>query len=124
MELPDPTPGFEPIADAVAVMAGQVDRCTVNGETVIPSPAALRRVDHQLGGRTVQAARLGWLVNRLRPGPASAAESGDPPWAGAPGNMAETFRAVFLKHRADILIVDRRGSPLRGGESKSRHRGH
>lgn len=35
---PDPTPGFEPIAGAVAVMAGQVDRCTVNGETVVPQP--------------------------------------------------------------------------------------
>ena len=35
---PRPTPGFEPIADAVAVMAGQVDRCTVNGETVTPQP--------------------------------------------------------------------------------------
>lgn len=33
-----PTPGFEPIAGAVAVMAGQVDRCTVNGETVVPQP--------------------------------------------------------------------------------------
>ena len=35
---PDPTPGFAPIAGAVAVMAGQVDRCTVDGETVIPQP--------------------------------------------------------------------------------------
>ena len=35
---PDPTPGFEPIANAVAVMAGQVDRCTVDGETVIAQP--------------------------------------------------------------------------------------
>jgi uncharacterized protein (DUF427 family) len=35
---PKPTQGFEPIADAVAVMAGQVDRCTVNGEEVIPQP--------------------------------------------------------------------------------------
>lgn len=35
---PTPTAGFEPIADAVAVMAGLVDRCTVNGETVIPQP--------------------------------------------------------------------------------------
>ena len=35
---PKPTAGFEPIADAVAVMAGQVDRCTVGGETVIPQP--------------------------------------------------------------------------------------
>ena len=35
---PDPTPGFTPIRDAVAVMAGQVDRCAVNGETVVPQP--------------------------------------------------------------------------------------
>lgn len=35
---PDPTPGFVEIRDAVAVMAGQVDRCTVDGETVIPQP--------------------------------------------------------------------------------------
>ena len=35
---PHPTPGFEPIANAVAVMAGQVDRCTVDGETVTPQP--------------------------------------------------------------------------------------
>lgn len=35
---PDPTPGFVAIRDAVAVMAGQVDRCTVDGETVIPQP--------------------------------------------------------------------------------------
>lgn len=35
---PHPTPGFEPIRDAVAVMAGQVDRCTVDGETVEPQP--------------------------------------------------------------------------------------
>ena len=35
---PRPTAGFEPIADAVAVMAGQVDRCTVDAETVVPQP--------------------------------------------------------------------------------------
>ena len=35
---PRPTSGFEPIADAVAVMAGQVDRCTVDGESVVPQP--------------------------------------------------------------------------------------
>ncbi len=35
---PNPTRGFEAISDAVAVMAGQVDRCTVNGETVTPQP--------------------------------------------------------------------------------------
>jgi uncharacterized protein (DUF427 family) len=35
---PNPAPGFESIATAVAVMAGQVDRCTVDGEAVIPQP--------------------------------------------------------------------------------------
>jgi uncharacterized protein (DUF427 family) len=35
---PDPTPGFVALRDAVAVMAAQVDRCTVNGETVVPQP--------------------------------------------------------------------------------------
>ena len=33
-----PTAGFEAIAGAVAVMAAQVDRCTVNGEEVTPQP--------------------------------------------------------------------------------------
>ncbi|STZ56706.1 DUF427 domain-containing protein [Mycolicibacterium tokaiense] len=35
---PRPTAGFEVIANAVAVMAAAVDRCTVNGETVRPQP--------------------------------------------------------------------------------------
>ena len=35
---PSPTRGFEPIAGAIAVMAAQVDRCTVNGETVVAQP--------------------------------------------------------------------------------------
>jgi len=35
---PKPTPGFEPITDAIAVMAGQVDRCTIDGETVVAQP--------------------------------------------------------------------------------------
>ncbi|MGY4709582.1 DUF427 domain-containing protein [Mycolicibacterium sp. CBM1] len=35
---PRPTPGFEPIAGAIAVMAAQMDRCTVDGETVLPQP--------------------------------------------------------------------------------------
>ena len=34
----NPSPGFEPIAGAVAVMAALVDRCTVNGEEVVPQP--------------------------------------------------------------------------------------
>lgn len=33
-----PTRGFEAIAGAVAVMAGSVERCTVDGETVVPQP--------------------------------------------------------------------------------------
>ncbi len=33
-----PTPGFAPIAGAVAVMAGLVDRCSVDGETATPQP--------------------------------------------------------------------------------------
>jgi uncharacterized protein (DUF427 family) len=35
---PTPTAGFEAIAGAIAVMAAQVDRCTVNGEVVMPQP--------------------------------------------------------------------------------------
>lgn len=35
---PHPTPGFEPLAGAIAVMAAQMDRCTVDGETVTPQP--------------------------------------------------------------------------------------
>ena len=35
-----PTPGFEPIAGAVAVMPGLVDRCSVDGETVLPQPGS------------------------------------------------------------------------------------
>ena len=35
-----PTPGFAQIAGAVSVMPGLVDRCTVDGETVLPQPGA------------------------------------------------------------------------------------
>ena len=35
---PDPTPSFAELAGAIAVMPGRVDRCTVNGETVVPQP--------------------------------------------------------------------------------------
>ena len=34
----DPTPRFVDLAGAVAVMAAQVDRCVVDGETVEPQP--------------------------------------------------------------------------------------
>ena len=35
---PRPTPAFAEIAGAIAVMASLVDRCTVDGETVVPQP--------------------------------------------------------------------------------------
>jgi uncharacterized protein (DUF427 family) len=35
---PNPASGFAAIADAVAVMAARVDRCTVNGEQVVAQP--------------------------------------------------------------------------------------
>jgi uncharacterized protein (DUF427 family) len=35
---PEPTAGFRPLAGAVAVMAAQMDRCTVDGEEVSPQP--------------------------------------------------------------------------------------
>jgi uncharacterized protein (DUF427 family) len=35
---PSPTRGFEPLTGAIAVMAAAVDRCTVNGEDVLPQP--------------------------------------------------------------------------------------
>ena len=51
----EPTRGFEPIAGAIAVMAAQVDRCTVNGEQVATATGRLlRRLDHQLGQGPVQ----------------------------------------------------------------------
>jgi uncharacterized protein (DUF427 family) len=34
----DPTPGFEPIAGVIAVMAALVDRCLVDGEVVTAQP--------------------------------------------------------------------------------------
>ena len=38
LDVQEPHAGFEPIAGAVAVMAAAVDRCTVNGEVVVPQP--------------------------------------------------------------------------------------
>ena len=35
---PTPTPGFEALADAVAVMPAMVDRCLVDDEVVLPQP--------------------------------------------------------------------------------------
>ena len=38
MDVSFPTRGFAAIAGAIAVMPALVDRCTVNGEQVIPQP--------------------------------------------------------------------------------------
>ena len=35
---PTPSAGFEVLADRVAVYAGRMDACTVDGETVVPQP--------------------------------------------------------------------------------------
>lgn len=35
---PRPNPGFEILADRVAVYAGPMDECTVGGEVVVPQP--------------------------------------------------------------------------------------
>ncbi|MGC5582946.1 DUF427 domain-containing protein [Ornithinimicrobium sp. W1679] len=35
---PDPSPGFEPLRDHVALYPGLVDRCLVDGEVVLPQP--------------------------------------------------------------------------------------
>lgn len=37
-DYPHPLPGFEVLADRVAVYAREMDRCTVDGETVTPQP--------------------------------------------------------------------------------------
>ncbi len=58
---PRPTPGFEDLADAVAVMPGLVDRCTVDGEVVVAQPGGFYG---------------GWITSRV---------SG--PFKGAPGTL-------------------------------------
>lgn len=35
---PSPSPGFEVLVDHVALYAGRMDRCTVDGEIVVPQP--------------------------------------------------------------------------------------
>lgn len=58
---PEPTAGFEEISDAVAVMAAAVDRCTVNGETVIAQPGGF------YGGWITS-----WVAGPFKGGPGSA----------------------------------------------------
>ena len=52
----NPSAGFEPIAGAVAAIDGKVDRCTVNGEEVVPQPGGFygggcstQRILHRAG---------------------------------------------------------------------------
>jgi uncharacterized protein (DUF427 family) len=60
---PSPTGGFTAIAGAVAVMPGLVDRCSVDGETVVPQPGGFyggwitRRVVGPFKG---EPGTLGW----------------------------------------------------------------
>lgn len=58
---PEPTAGFEEISDAVAVMAAAVDRCTVNGETVVAQPGGF------YGGWITS-----WVAGPFKGGPGSA----------------------------------------------------
>ncbi|WES65611.1 DUF427 domain-containing protein [Microbacter sp. GSS18] len=58
---PEPTGGFAVLADRVAVYPGRMDRCTVDGETVIPQPGGFYG---------------GWVTSRV---------SG--PFKGVPGSM-------------------------------------
>lgn len=37
-DYPDPTPGFRALLDHVAVYPGAMERCTVDGEVVLPQP--------------------------------------------------------------------------------------
>ncbi|GAA1960797.1 DUF427 domain-containing protein [Agromyces allii] len=37
-EYPSPSPGFERLSGRIAIYAGLVDTCTVDGETVVPQP--------------------------------------------------------------------------------------
>lgn len=58
---PHPEPGYEALADRVAVYAQQMDECTVDGEVVVPQP-----------GRFYG----GWITSRVVG-----------PFKGAPGSM-------------------------------------
>jgi uncharacterized protein (DUF427 family) len=56
-----PTAGFAPLTGAIAVMAAAVDRCTVNGEDVVPQPGGFYG---------------GWITSRVTG-----------PFKGVPGSM-------------------------------------
>ena len=52
---PRPSPLFKTLRDHVAFYAAPFDRCTVDGEVVVPQPGGLlRRLDHLTRGRPVQ----------------------------------------------------------------------
>lgn len=58
---PDPTPGYDVLADRVAVYPRAMDRCTVDGETVVPQPGGFYG---------------GWVTSRVAG-----------PFKGVPGSM-------------------------------------
>ena len=58
-----PAPGFEAIAGAIAVMAGRVERCLVDGEVVRPQPGAFYGgwvTDSVVGPFKGDPGTLGW----------------------------------------------------------------
>ncbi|MBM7505819.1 DUF427 domain-containing protein [Agromyces aurantiacus] len=58
---PDPSPGFEDLSGRVALYAGPMDACTVDGERVVPQPGSFYG---------------GWITSRVAG-----------PFKGAPGTM-------------------------------------
>ncbi|MFE1645293.1 DUF427 domain-containing protein [Microbacterium sp. P01] len=58
---PSPSPGYESLHGRVAVYAGAMDRCTVDGETVVPQPGGFYG---------------GWITSRIVG-----------PFKGVPGSM-------------------------------------
>ena len=57
---PHPAPGFEALVDRVAVYAGPMDECTVDGETVVAQPGGF------YGGWVTS-----WVVGPFKGGPGS-----------------------------------------------------
>ena len=63
MCIRDRSSGFEALADRVAVYAGQMDECTVEGEQVVPQPGRFYGgwiTSTVVGPFTGGAGSLGW----------------------------------------------------------------
>ena len=121
LDLPAALPGYEAILDHVAVMPGRMDRCTVDGEVVVPqaggfyggwiTPASSARSradpERQAGRRDERIPR------RWRSGGWSAGRSASPPtttssWSTSPSPLDEGELLV----RNTFLSVD---PYMRGG---------